>query len=264
MRRIDDAVGPQLAQRLLDAQAQQQRDAAIAAATAAVLSAGLSDPLLDEALGDLLEEKYSPGMRSAVTAVEEWLDERAWDHQSAVDAGRADTTEYQQAFRRARAAGAVKMCLDGDARTALNEAVYEAAHAVNGDERLAQLLESVLDLPAPGNHWAARELAHLFWPRFIEVDGYVLLASHYSPQNLAEWRQRHPNNPSAIEDVINHVHLEDIAADRVGPEAIRQTAHRIRHAWRETLDAQLPERKITVEFDEANMIVTAFSPVGAM
>lgn len=71
MRGIDDAVGPQLAKRLLDAQTQQQRDAAIAAATAAVLSAGLSEPLLDQALGDLLQEKFSPGMRSAVAALEE-------------------------------------------------------------------------------------------------------------------------------------------------------------------------------------------------
>jgi hypothetical protein len=173
-------------------------------------------------------------------------------------------SEYEQAFRCARAAGAVKMCLDGDARTALNEAVYEAAHAVSGDQRFTQLLGSVLDLVAPGNHWAARELAHLFWPRFIDVDGYVLLATHYSPQNLAEWRQRHPNNPSAIEDVINHVHLEDIAADRVEPEAIRRTAQRICNAWRETLGAEFPERTITVEFDEANTILTTFSPLSAI
>jgi hypothetical protein len=179
VRGIDDAVGPQLAKRLLDAQTQQQRDAAIAAATAAALSAGPSESLLDEALGDLLQEKFSPGMRSAVAALEEWLDECAWDRQSPVDAGHAKMSEYEQAFRCARAAGAAKMCLDGDARTALNEAVYEAAHAVSGDRRLTQLLESVLDLVAPGNHWAARELAHLFWPRFIEVDGYVLLASHF-------------------------------------------------------------------------------------
>ena len=80
------------------------------------------------------------------------LDERAWTLQEQLESGGADATEYDAAFRRARAAGAMKMALDANARTAVAETVYEASHAVDEADRFAQLLEAVLDLVEPGNH----------------------------------------------------------------------------------------------------------------
>lgn len=257
MRAIDELVETELAHRLLAAQPQQQRDAAIAAATAATVSARLVDPLLAEAFEDLLQGRYSSGMQSAVAAVEEWLDEQAWEMQANVDAGTAAPEDYHEAFHRARAAGAVKACFDPDPREALNETVYEAAHAVDGDDRLSQLLQAVLDSCAPGNHWAARELADLFWPHFIKIDGYVLLASHYSPDNLAAWKERRPDSRAAIEDVINHVHLEDICAENTPPQAMLKLGQQLANAWRRTLAATPNGESITVELDDE--ILTAFS-----
>jgi hypothetical protein len=259
VRLIDDLVGAALAQRLLDAQSQQQRDVAISAATAATLSTELVDPVVEEAFGDLLQENRSVGMRSAIEAIEEDLDDRAWRLQTAVEAGQAADEDYHTAFRRARAAGSVKTFFDDDSRAALNETVYEAVHAVDRDERLLQLLGAVVDLVAPGNHWAGREFANLFWPRFIQVDGCVLLAGHYTPDNLAAWRERRPDNRAAIEDVINHVHLEDLAIDRVGAAKQNAVAQQLATAWRSTLHAEFSGQQMRVEIDGS--ILTAFSSV---
>jgi hypothetical protein len=228
MRPIADLVGSELRQRLLAAPPQLQRGVAIGAATAAVLSTELVDALLDEV-------------------------------QAKAEVGQAEADAYGAAFRRARAAAAVKTCFDRDPGTALSETIYEAGHAVARDERLAQLLGTILDLVNPGNHWAAREFANLFWPRFIDVDGYVLLASHYSPDNLAAWRERRPDSRAAVETVINHVHLEDHSMERAPDEKLNTAGQLLTAVWRRTLETEFPDRPICV--DLSGSILTAFSSV---
>jgi hypothetical protein len=260
VRLIADLVGSELSQRLLAAPSEQQRNAAIGTATAAVLAVDLVDALVDEALGDLVQSNYSDGMRSAVAAIEEDLDKRAWDLQAKCEAGQASVDQYHAAFRQARAVAAVKTCFDQDPRASLNETIYEAAHAVDRDQRLIQLLSAILDLVAPGNRWAARDLAELFWPRFIEVDGYVLRASQYDPDNLTAWRERHPTNRSAVEDVINHVHLEDLYGGNQKGAKLTAAGQNLAGAWRHALAAQFPGRPIRVELDDSvDMTLTAFS-----
>ncbi len=89
--------------------------------------------------------------------------------------------------------------------------MYEASNAVDDADRFARLLHAVLDLIEPGNHWAAQDLAGLFWPRFMEVDGYVLVADHFEPDTFAEFRERRPDSRPAVEDLINHVHVLELA-----------------------------------------------------
>lgn len=259
MRPLDAAVGAELASRLLGATEQLQRDAAIAAAVAAVRATRLTRPLLDESLDHLVGDRYTRPQREAVEALESELDERAWSIQSEVDDGRAPYVDYAEAFRRARAAGAVKMAFDANARTAASEAAYEAAHAIENRARLGQLLTAALDLIEPGNHEAARDLAGLFWPRFIEVDGYVLVADHFEPDSFAEWREQRPDSRPAVENVINHVHLLDIVNPRARTEAVGQAGRHITQAWRETLDAALPELDVAVDWDPQERVVTAFT-----
>ena len=195
MRPLETVVGAELAARLLSAPEQLQRDVAIAAAVASMRAARLSRPLLDEAIDDLVRRRYAGAWRDRVEALELELDERAWTIQSEREDPGGDATEYESACRRARAAGAVKMALDTNPRTAVAEAVYEGAHAVDSRERFAQLLDAVLVLVEPGHHAAARDLAGLFWPRFMEVDGYVLVADHFEPDAFAEYRERRPDEP---------------------------------------------------------------------
>jgi hypothetical protein len=259
VRPLDAAVGAELARRLLGATEQHQRDVAIAAAVAAVRAARLSRPLLDDAMDDLVRRRYGGARREQVESLELELDERAWTIQSELDSGGGNATEYENAFRRARAAGAAKMALDANPRTAVAEAVYEAAHAVDSRERFAQLLDAVLVLVEPGNHSAARDLATLFWPRFVEVDGYVLIADHFEPDTFAEFREQRPDSRPAVEDMINHVHVPEVAGPHAQPAAVGQACRHITQAWRDTLDATLPRHDVTVDWDPQERIVTAFS-----
>jgi hypothetical protein len=136
-----------------------------------------------------------------------------------------DEAGYEVMFRRARAA-AVAEAHRTDPREAVNESTYEAAHAVS-DERFDALIADIIALVPARNYWGAQALARLYWPRFVEVDGYVLLEEHYTPENLAEWRERRPDSRSAIEDVINHVHLQDVVMDRVDDAVFAGAAKRI-------------------------------------
>jgi hypothetical protein len=260
VRPLDAAVGAELANRVLGATEQLQRDVAIAAAVAAMRASRLSRPLLDEAMDDLVRQRYGGVRREQIEALELELDERAWAIQSEPDDGdAADKAPYEDAFRRARAAATVKMALDVNPRTAVAEAVYEAASAIDSRERFGQLLDAVLDLIEPGNHWAAQNLAGLFWPRFVDVDGYVLIADHFEPDTFAEFRDQRPDSRPAVEDMINHVHVLEIAGPDAEPAAVGQVCRQITQAWRDALDATLPEHEITVDWDPQERIVTAFS-----
>jgi hypothetical protein len=139
------------------------------------------------------------------------------------------------------------------------ETVYEASYAVDDADRFAQLLHAVLGLIEPGNHWAAQDLAGLFWPRFVEVDGYVLVADHFEPDTFAEFRERRPDSRPAVEDLINHVHVLEIAGPAAKPEAVGQACRHITQAWRDALDATFPGRELTVDWDPQERIVTAYS-----
>jgi hypothetical protein len=253
------AVGAELASRLLGATEQHQRDVSIAAAVAAVRAARLSKPLLEETVDELVNHRYGGPFRDEVERLELELDERAWTLQEQVESGGAQREEYTDAFRRARAAGAMKMALDADARTAVTESVYEASHAVQDGQRLAQLVQAVLGFIEPGNHWAAQDLAGLFWPRFMEVDGYVLVADHFEPDTFAEFRDRRPDSRPAVEDLINHVHVLELAGPGAPPEAVGQACRHITQAWRDTLDSTFPGRELTVDWDPQERIVTAYS-----
>ena len=259
MRPLDAAVGAELASRLLGATEQLQRDVAIAAAVAAVRAARLSRPLLDEAMDDLVSRRYGSARRDRVKTLELELDERAWTIQSELEDGGGDAAEYDNAFRRARAAGAVKMALDLSPRTAVAEAVYEGAQAVDSRDRFSQLLDAVLVLVEPGNHAAARDMAGLFWPRFVEVDGYVLIADHFEPDTFAEFREQRPDSRPAVEDMINHVHVLEVARPHAEPEAVGQACRHITQAWRDALDITFPERELTVDWDPQERVVTAYS-----
>jgi hypothetical protein len=253
------AVGAELASRLLSATEQQQRDVAIAAAVAAVRAARLSKPLLEESIDELVNHRYGGPFRDEVERLERQLDERAWTLQEQVESGGARRTEYQEAFRRARAAAAMRMALDPNARTAAADTVSEASQAVGDSPRLAQLVQAVLDLIEPGNHWAAQDLAGLFWPRFMEVDGYVLVADHFEPDTFAEFRERRPDSRPAVEDLINHVHVLELTGPEAAPEAVGQACRHITQAWRDALDSTFPGRELTVDWDPQERIVTAYS-----
>ena len=116
----------------------------------------------------------------------------------------------------------------------------------------------MLDLVEPGNHWAAQHLAGLFWPRFMEVDGYVLVADHFEPDTSPSSASSAPTagRPSRISSTTSTSwRSPDPRQARGGGQACRH----ITQAWRDALDTTFPGRELTVDWDPQERIVTAYS-----
>lgn len=112
-----------------------------------------------------------------------------------------------------------------------------------------------VDLLWPGVRRATAEqvggLADLVWPRFVEVNGCVLLAEAYTPRTFDDWWARYPGQVERIERVINHVHLYDVLPDV--PEAdLMSLRDLLERTWPLAVKAAFPHRscKIFVSSDD--------------
>lgn len=156
-----DSIRPVLAEAIRHADRDAQRSAAIGAAEAAVLAAGVDEPLITEAFRSL-----RAGAMGEVAGGQE-LRQLA-DHLDGVALRMDDSSEagaqqyphgYVEAFRRARAAQAVVHACDADPRTAALEGVYEALAAFDendGDRYAAGLLETLVPGHPAATRWFRR------------------------------------------------------------------------------------------------------------
>jgi len=107
------------------------RRIAVEAAMLAVTRTRLLDSRLVAPLAAMRgNQEVAPTARIQVAQLVEDLDERAWDLQDLLDSGAGSEEAYLEAFRKARAAAAVRYALDADPMTAAFESVYEAQAAV--------------------------------------------------------------------------------------------------------------------------------------
>jgi len=93
----------------------------------------------------------------------------------------------------------------------------------------------------------------LLWREVIEVDGRVYWAEDFSAENLAEWKQTETfrqGGMSAVQAVINHVHVEDLfhtVRGQVSVDNLCFVACVLGAAWRGRLEAAFPGRPFSVE-----------------
>ena len=70
-----------------------------------------------------------------------------------------------------------------------------------------------------GNFALAVGYASIFWPEFVEYDGYILPKS-FSVEHLRAFEAREGTTRKAVEAVMNHLHIADIqhygCSDRSG------------------------------------------------
>ena len=92
------------------------------------------------------------------------------------------------------------------------------------------------------------------WPTFIKVDDCILLQEHYSQQNYRDWQQSLGQNWSAIESVINHIHLRDYLPDEVDEQTLLEVGRFLAATWRGAVETQFPSEEFLVELtnDEAD------------
>jgi len=94
----------------------------------------LDSPVVAGAVTAMLAGRFGPGPeRSALAALVAELDDAAYALEDFADAATACEDAYLRAFQRARAASALLWSLHADARTAADNALYEAIGASGED-----------------------------------------------------------------------------------------------------------------------------------
>ena len=91
----------------------------------------------------------------------------------------------------------------------------------------------------------------VFWPRFVEIDGYVLREG-CSRQNLQSWKAGNDCERQSIEAVMNHLHIADIQHfEAAKNEAQLRFLGRVLKEIHETkLQRDFPNRAFTVTFND--------------
>jgi hypothetical protein len=108
-------------------------------------------------------------------------------------------------------------------------------------------------LSAMGNFQLACAYTTMFSPRFVEHDG-MILREGFSQESLVGFIENCAGNKTAIEWVMNHIHLVDV--HHVGcPDASRERIVYLGHVLKEIyeckLAVQFPTEDIVVEFDDS-------------
>lgn len=101
----------------------------------------------------------------------------------------------------------------------------------------------------------AYAFASLFVPRFVEVDGELVLETQYWPSQFQRWKQHFGGDARAAARMVNHTHLEDLFLNRPDndiddPVAWRALGEALLISWRAALREQFPGRPEVVELVE--------------
>jgi len=91
-------------------------------------------------------------------------------------------------------------------------------------------------------------LSTVCWPNFTEYRGCVILEWKFSRENVDLWLAELDGDTSAVEQVVNHVHLwETIGANGpVEQSAVEWLANRIGSMWQSRLREEFPGRRFVV------------------
>ena len=105
-----------------------------------------------------------------------------------------------------------------------------------------------------GDHDLAAAFSKLFWPDFTEVDGCVFLAQQYDSETFKGWKERLGGNKSAIEGMINHVHISDLFLN--SPKEVKDSkgldeyiAKILMVCWKHALQEQFPGKQFVFSLD---------------
>jgi hypothetical protein len=90
----------------------------------------------------------------------------------------------------------------------------------------------------------------IFWPEFVEFDGYVLRKG-FSESSLRGFEKREDSTRRGVEWVMNHLHIADIhhvgCAD-MSEDKLIYLGHVLHEIHQVKLKSQFPDRPCTVEF----------------
>lgn len=97
---------------------------------------------------------------------------------------------------------------------------------------------------------SAVAVAGFLWPRFVRVDGCILIADRYDAEAFTAWKER-LNSRAEIEATVNHVHLWDVFGDShgdVSDEALAFLGEVMCKTWRAAAAEAFPGEPMDVEY----------------
>jgi hypothetical protein len=93
----------------------------------------------------------------------------------------------------------------------------------------------------------------LFWPRFVELDGYVLREG-FSTESLRSFQQQSSPSCRSVEAVMNHLHIAAIHYHDLShctADHALYLGRVLREIYQAKLAWQFPDRRFEVVFDES-------------
>ena len=93
------------------------------------------------------------------------------------------------------------------------------------------------------------QYAAILYPKFIEVEGFIVFAEHYTEDTWRAWRVKLDARHTA--QIINHVHLEDLLyRDIWGVKELEEhLGELIAFFWKMAADQQFPGANVCVEYN---------------
>lgn len=100
----------------------------------------------------------------------------------------------------------------------------------------------------------AAAMSMLFWPEFTEYRNGVFLGFLFERRGVDVWFDEFKGDKSAVEGVVNHVHLWDVFAPKLEAEyaVLVELAPRIAAMWRAALKSAFPTREFVVSVADAS------------
>jgi hypothetical protein len=106
-----------------------------------------------------------------------------------------------------------------------------------------------------GNFELAIGYSTVFWPRFIEFEGYVLREG-FSEEALRGFESGCNASRSGVEALMNHLHISDIhhyGCPGATRERLVHLGHVLREIYATKLAWQFPDKSFVVFFDDSEL-----------
>ena len=102
-----------------------------------------------------------------------------------------------------------------------------------------------------GNFKLAVGYSTIFWPEFVEFNGYVLRAG-FSETSLKGFERQCGGDRKSVEGVMNHLHIADIhcGSDDVTPDRVVYLGKVLREIYQAKLLWQFPQKRFEVDYVE--------------
>jgi hypothetical protein len=95
-----------------------------------------------------------------------------------------------------------------------------------------------------GNFRLAVGYSAIFWPEFVEFEGYILRAG-FSIESLRAFENRGENDRASVETVMNHLHIADIqyhGCPDASPDKLLRLGTALKEIYEAKLQWQFPSR----------------------